>query len=478
MHTDTGPTPVTRRWVLALAAVASFMVALDTLVVSTALTTIRQDLGASVAQLEWTVNGYNLSFAVLLLPAAALGDRHGRRRLFAGGVGLFSVGSAACALAPSVGWLVAARVGQGAGAALVMPLGLALVGAAFPPERRGAAMGILQGITGLAVAGGPLVGGAVAGGIDWPWIFWVNVPIGVLTIPLILRRVPESRADALPLDLRGLALVTGASVAVVWGLVRSGDAGWGSAEVLAVFAAGAVLLTAFVAWQRRAAAPMLPPALFAARGFSAGNTAMFCTFASLFAAVFFVAQFLQTGLGESPLGAGLRLLPWTGTLFVVAPVAGALVDRHGERPFLVAGLALQGAGLAWLAHVAEPGMAYGPLVAPLMVAGLGVSMAIPSAQSAAVGAVDLSSMGKAAGVNSMLRELGGVFGIAVAAAAFAGFGGYASAADFTDGFVPALTAASALSLAGAGVSVLVPAARRRPPVAAGVALAGAAEARS
>src|SRR5919107_2291908 len=220
----------TRRWVLGLAAVASFMVALDTLVVSTALTTIRADLGASVEELEWTVNAYNLSFAVLLMTAAALGDRFGRRRLFAGGIGLFTLASAACALAPSVGALIAARAVQGAGAATVTTLALTLVGAAFAPERRGAALGIFFALTGLAVAGGPLVGGAVTEGIAWQWIFWLNVPIGLALIPLVLARIPESRGPDSAIDLPGLALVSAGVLGVVWALVRADAAGWGSAE--------------------------------------------------------------------------------------------------------------------------------------------------------------------------------------------------------------------------------------------------------
>jgi EmrB/QacA subfamily drug resistance transporter len=449
-----------RRWVLGLAAVASFMVALDTLVVSTALTTIRLDLGASVAQLEWTVNAYNLSFAVLLMTASALGDRFGRRRLFAAGLLLFALASAACALAPGVGWLIAARTVQGAGAAFVMPLALALVGAAFPPERRGAAMGALQGLTGLAVASGPLIGGAVAQGLTWQWIFWINVPIGLLAVPLALARIPESTGNDDALDPRGLGLITGAAVGIVWGLVRGNDAGWTSAEVLVSLVAGALLLAAFIAWEARARAPMLPLGLFRSRAFSAGNGAMFLTLASLFAAVFFLAQFLQSGLGYDPLGAGLRLLPWTGTLFFVAPVAGALVDRFGERPFLVTGLALQSVGMGWIALIADPGMAYGEMIPALMIAGCGVSMALPAAQNAAVNAVDFEAIGKAAGVNSTLRELGGVFGIAISVAVFAGAGGYASAQAFTDGFVPAIAASATLSLAGALVALVLPARRR------------------
>jgi EmrB/QacA subfamily drug resistance transporter len=452
--------PATRRWVLVLAAVASFMVALDTLVVSTALTTIRADLHASLAELEWTVNAYNLSFAVLLLPASALGDRYGRRRVFAIGLALFSVASAACAVAPGAHALIAARAVQGAGAACVMPLALALVGAAFPAERRGAAMGALQGLTGLSVASGPVIGGAVAQGIDWPWIFWVNVPIGLLAVPLVLTRIPESRGPQRRLDLTGVALVTAGAFGVVWGLVRGNAAGWGSAEVLISLLAGAALVLAFAASQRRVAAPLLPPALFARRAFTAGNAASFLMVASLFSAVFFLAQFLQTGLGHDPLGAGLRLLPWTATLFFVAPVAGKLVDRVGERPFLAAGLLLQGVGLGWIALVAATDLDYLVMVPALMIAGCGVSMALPAAQNAVVGAVSEEDVGKAAGVNSMLRELGGVFGIAIAVAVFAGAGSYLDATTFVDGFAPALGTSAGLSLLGALTALGVPG--RRP----------------
>ena len=409
-------------WVLALASVASLMVALDTLVVSTALTTIRLDLGASIEQLEWTVNAYNLTLAVLLLPAAALGDRFGRRRMFVAGLALFVAASAACALAPNAGSLIAARAVQGAGAALVITLALALVSAAFPAERRGSAIGILEGITGLAVVGGPVIGGAVAEGIAWEWIFWLNVPIGLAAIPLALARIEESFGGDTALDIGGLALVTGGALGVVWGLVRGNAAGWNSPEVVVALAIGAALLVAFVAWELRARAPMLPMRFFRSRAFSAGNAGVFFLFASLFGAVFFLAQFLQISLGNGPLDAGLRLVPWTATLFIVAPIAGALADRIGERPLLVGGLSLQAVGLGWVALIAEPGLAYGELIGALIVAGVGASMAIPPAASSVVGSVAQDEIGKAAGANSMLRELGGVFGIAILVSVFAGAG--------------------------------------------------------
>jgi EmrB/QacA subfamily drug resistance transporter len=432
------------------------MAALDTLVVSTALSTIRIDLHASVEQLEWTVNAYNLSLAVLMITATAVGDRFGRRRLYAVGLGLFAAASAASALAPDVGVLIAARAVQGAGAALILPLGLAILSAAFPPEKRGAAIGIFSAITGLAVASGPLVGGAIVNGLAWQWIFWLNVPIGLVAIPLVLRRIDESHGPDTGLDLRGLALISGGALGLVWGLVRGNQAGWGSAEVIASLAAGALLVAAFVAWELRAREPMLPMQFFRNRAFAAGNAAIFLTFASLFAAVFFYAQLLQTGLGYGPLQTGLRLLPWTATFMTVAPVAGALADKIGERPLMVGGLALQATGMAWLALIAAPGMAYAQMLAPLLVAGVGISLALPAAQNSVVGSVALEAVGKAAGTNSMLRELGGVFGIAIAVAVFAAAGGYGSAQLFVDGFGPAIGVAAGLSALGAIVGLALP----------------------
>src|SRR5215212_2339256 len=389
----------TRTWVLILSSVASLMVALDALVVSTALSTIRLDLGASIEQLEWTVNAYNLSFAVLLMTGAAIGDRLGRRRVFAGGLALFVAASAACALAPDVGTLIAARAVQGAGAAAIMPMALTLLSANFPSELRGRAMGVFSGITGLAVLSGPVVGGALAQGAAWEWIFWVNVPIGLIAIPLVLRRMPESFGARARIDVAGLALVTGAALGVVWGLVRGNSAGWGSLEVVGSIAAGLALGIGFVAVELRVRAPMLPMRLFRSRPFAAGNATTFFLLASLFGAVFFVA-----------------------------PVAGSLLNRLGERRLIVTGLSLQALGMAWIGLVADPSVAYGELVPAFVIAGAGVSMALPAAQTAVMGAVAPADAGKASGTFNTMRQLGGVFGIALLVAVFAGAGGYASPA--------------------------------------------------
>jgi EmrB/QacA subfamily drug resistance transporter len=454
------------RWVVVLTGIGSLMAALDTLVVSTALSTIRLDLEASIVQLEWTVNAYNLSFAVLLVTGAALGDRFGRRRLYVAGLALFAAASAVSALAPTVGWLIAARALQGAGAALILPLALALLSAAFPPEKRGAAIGIFSAITGVSVAAGPLVGGAVVEGISWEWIFWINVPIALAAIPLVLTRMGESYGSDTGLDIPGLALISSGAFGLVWGLVRGNSVGWESLEVIGSLIAGLALVGAFVAWELRAKEPMLPMGFFRSRSFAAGNAAIFFTFAALFAAVFFYAQLLQTVLGYGPLDTGLRLIPWTATFITVAPIAGALADRTGERPLMVGGLMLQAAGMAWLALIVEPGISYSEMLAPFIVAGIGVSMAIPSAQNSVVGSISAEAVGKAAGANSMMRELGGVFGIAIAVAVFAAAGSYASTQAFADGFQPAVLVAAGLSVAGAITGLALPgrrgAAKRLP----------------
>ena len=439
----------TRRWVLALTSVASLMVVLDALVVATALTSIRADLGASLEQLEWTVNAYVLSFAVLLMTAAALGDRFGRRRGFASGLGLFAGASVACALAPDVGWLIAARVVQGAGAALVMPLALALLSTAFPAQLRPKALGVFAGVSGLAVPLGPLFGGAIVEGISWPWIFWLNVPIGLLLIPLALTRIEESFGPDSAIDVPGLALVTSAAFGIVWGLVRGNSAGWGSPEVLVALALGVLLAVAFVIWELRAREPMLPMRLFRSRPFSAGNAAIFFHWGSALGAVFFMAQFLQTGLGYAPLEAGLGLMPWGATTVIVPQIAGRLINRFGERPFIAAGLSLNALALTWIALIAEPDLAYWQLVAPLILSGTGVAMSIPAAQSAVLTSVAPPDIGKASGTFSTMRQLGGAFGVAVLVAVFAGAGSYASAEAFSDGFAPAIAVSAALSVLGA-----------------------------
>ena len=465
-----GPNRSSAGWTLGLTSVAFFMVALDVLVVSTAIPAIQRDLHASLSTLAWTVSAYSLTFAAGIITAAALGDWLGRRRVFAAGLTLFALSSAACALAPSAPFLIAARAVQGIGAAAIMPLSLTILTAAFPAERRGAVVGIWGGIAGLAVASGPLVGGAVTQGLDWHWVFWVNVPIGLVAAVLSLVRLPESRGPATRLDLPAVGLVSAGAAAIVWGLVRANELGWGSAETVVALVAGVGLLAGFVAWERRAPAPMLPLRLFGSLTFTAATGTGFLMIAALTAAVFLVSQYLQVVLHLSPFGAGLRVLPWTAAPMLIAPVAGTLADRIGHRPVMVAGVLLQGVGLAWLAVVASANVGYAPLVLPLIVAGVGISMAMPAVPTAALGAVRPSDMGKASGANSTLQRFGGVFGLAVATAVFAANGHLGTAAGFTAGFRPALAVCAAFSVLGAFTALAV---RRRRPLS--VAAASSAE---
>ncbi len=453
---DHGP-----RWVLALTSVVSFMVSLDSQVVATALPVIRVHLHASLAALEWTVNAYTLSFAVLLLTGAAVGERLGRRRMLAAGVGLFTAASAACALAPNAGALIAARAVQGAGAALMLPLALAALSAAFPPQRRAWALGIFSSVTGIAVLAGPVVGGAVTQGLAWPWIFWLNVPIGAVMIPLILTRMTVTAGTSANLDPVGLILATGGALGLVWALIRANSIGWASPETIATLAAGALLAVVFVVWELRTANPMVPVRLFSQRSFVAGNAAAFTVFAMLLALVFLMAQFLQTGLGFDPLGTGLRLLPGWATLTLIAPFAGTLIARVGERPLISGGLTVAAGGLAWIALIARTGLPYADLIAPLILAGSGASVAIPATMSAVMTSVPPKAIGQASGTLNMLRQLGGVFGIAICAAVFAARGGYASPAEFTRGFGPAMGACAGLALLGAAAALVIP--RRRRP---------------
>jgi EmrB/QacA subfamily drug resistance transporter len=449
-----------QNWVLGVTALASFMMALDAMVITTAFATIRADLGASVEALQWTVNAYNLTFAVWLLTGAALGDRFGRRRMFAAGIAVFTLASVACALSGSVGQLIAARSAQGAGAALVMPLAMAILSGAFAKQERARALGIFSGVTGFALIVGPAIGGFITANFGWRWIFWINLPIGVIAIALVQTRLRESFGPKAALDMLGLLIVAAAALALVWGLLRGNVAGWASTEVIGALAAGALLAALFVMWELRAYAPMVPMRLFRPRAFSAGMVASFVFYAAMYGVLFLLPQFLQTTLGFGPLGAGLRLLPWTATLFVTAPIAGAVVNRVGERPLVVTGLLMQAIGLGWIAMIASPGTAYANLVAPLVLAGVGVSMAMPAAQNAILSSVAVTEMGKASGIFNMGRFLGGAFGIAALVAVFSANGAVTSPASFSAGFEAAMMLASLLSLLGAMAGLWLPARAR------------------
>jgi EmrB/QacA subfamily drug resistance transporter len=443
-------------WTIVLAGLGVFMTALDTLVVATALPVLRTSLHASLSDLEWTVNAYILSFACLLLTGAALGDRFGRRRMFAVGVAVFTLGSVGSALSGSIGALVAARVVQGAGAAIVFPLTLTLISEAFPPEKRGGAIGLWGAIAGLAVAAGPVVGGGIVEGVSWHWIFWLNVPVGIVLVPLALSRLQESHGPNAQLDVPGVALAAAGVLGIAWGLVRSTAIGWGSGETIAALLAGAALIGAFLAWERRAPHPILPLGLFRNPAFTGANAVSFLMYGSLIGALFLMTQLLQFAFSESPLEAGLRLLPWTAAPMVVAPIAGALADRYGNRPFMVAGLAMQAVGLGWIAAAATPGMGYTQLGIALAIAGVGISMCFPTVSNAVLASVPPEEAGVASGTNSTMRELGAVFGVAILAAVFARRGVYHSPRLFIDGFTPALWVGAAMSALGIPAALLVP----------------------
>src|SRR5580692_10002348 len=457
-------------WAFIVTSAALFMASLDNLVVTTALPSIRAHLHTGLEGLQWTVNAYTLTFAVLLLTGATLGERFGRRRLFTAGLAVFTAGSAAAALAPGIGWLVAARAVQGVGAAVLVPLTLTLLSAAVPPERRGLVLGAWGAVGGLAVAVGPLVGGAIVDGASWQWIFWVNVPIGVAMLPFARTKLTESKGTATRLDWPGLVLASLGLFGIVLGVVRGNAHGWTSMTVLPPMVIGAVLVTAFVAWELRGARePMLPMRLFRSRGFTMTNTASLLMYFGMFGSIFLLAQFLQVVQHYSPLQAGLRTLPWTGMPVLVAPIAGALSDRIGGRPLLACGLLLQAIGLGWLAVVTSPTVPYLTLVPAFVISGVGMSLFFAPVANVVLSSVRRDQEGIASGASNAIRELGGVFGIAVLGAVFSAHGSYASGTAFVSGLAPAVW------VGGAAVAVASAAALFLPRMRKGVAGGSAAE---
>jgi EmrB/QacA subfamily drug resistance transporter len=443
-------------WTLGIVSVALFMVVLDNLVVSVALPTIHRDLGASIQSLEWTVNAYVLAYAVLLLTGAALGDRFGRKRMFLTGLGVFTAASAAAALAPSTDLLVAARAVQGAGAAMVTPLTLTLLAEAFPAEKRGIAIGVWSGVSGIAVALGPLVGGAVVQAISWHWIFWINVPIGIVLAPLAVRWLKESRGPYGTLDLRGLALASTGAFGVVFGLVRAQTLGWTSTTILLSIGLGIILLALFVRSELRTAEPMLPMSFFAKRSFAVTNVASLSMYFGMFGSIFFLSQYMQNVLGNTPLQAGLKLLVWTGATMVVAPFAGIFSERLGSRPFMATGLSLQAGALGWLALTVSTHQTYGQMIIPFIMAGAGMALVFAPSANAILASVRTEQAGQASGANNAIREAGGVLGVAVLASVFTANGGYTSPQAFINGLLPAMWVGVAVLAAGALVVLAFP----------------------
>ncbi|WP_405670954.1 DHA2 family efflux MFS transporter permease subunit [Streptomyces sp. NBC_01530] len=443
-------------WALVITSVAGFMAALDNLVVTTALPSIRKDLGGALGDLEWTVSAYTLTFAVLLMFGAALGDRFGRRRLFLVGLTVFTGASAAAAMATGINSLIAARAVQGVGAAIMMPLTLTLLTAAVPIAKRGMAYGIWGAVNGLAVASGPLIGGSLTEHVSWHWIFWLNVPLGIALLPLAHLRLAESYGSGAPLDVPGTLLASGGLFGIVYGLVRGPADGWTSSLVLTGLFAGTALLVGFVGYGIRAKNPMLPMRLFRSRAFAGINAASLLMFLGMFGSIFLLSQFMQAVLGYSPTEAGLRMLPWTGMPMLVAPVAGILSDRIGGRPVVATGLFLQAVGLGWMAAVVAPGVSYAAQLPALIISGIGMALYFAPAANLVMSSVLPKEQGIASGANNALREVGGALGIAIMASIFSAQGGYESPRAFVDGLQPALVTGSAVVAVAAVAALLIP----------------------
>jgi EmrB/QacA subfamily drug resistance transporter len=410
-------------WTLLAVSVATFMLLLDITVVNVALPSIREDLGASFTDLQWVVDAYALTLAALVLTAGSLADRLGRRRLFAAGLAIFSLASLLCALAPDPTFLNVARALQGVGGAVMFAVSLALIAQEFTAGReRGMAMGLYGGTIGMAVAIGPLVGGALTDSLGWESIFYLNVPIGLLAIAVTYLKVRESRdPHATRIDWAGVGTFSGALFLLVLALVRGNDEGWGSSPIIALFAGSAALLVAFLGVERRVAEPMLPLGLFRRPAFTGVQLAAFAVSGSLFALFLYLTLYLQNYLGLSPLEAGVRYLPITLASFVAAPIAGALLSRVPARLMMSVGLAVGGVGLLLMSGIGA-GDEWTTLLGGFLVAGAGVGLLNPVIADVAVSVVPKEQSGMAAGINDTFRQVGVAVGIAVWGAIFVGRG--------------------------------------------------------
>ncbi len=441
---------------LVAASVPMFMATLDNLVMTSALPVISRDLNASVGQLQWFVNAFTLSFATLMLAASTVGDRWGRRRMFLVGTVVFTIASIASALSTTPEMLISARALQGVGAAAVMPLSLALLAGAVPASKRALAIGVWGGVAGLGVALGPVVGGAVVDGVSWQAIFWLNVPVAIIAIPLALYALRESFGLKVPLDVPGVALAGGAVFAGVWGIVHGNDDGWTSTMVLGSLIASTVLLLAFIARERQAKYPVLPLRLFRSRSFTIANIVGLGFSLGMFGSVFLLSQYLQIVMGYTPLQAGLRTLPWTAAPMIVAPIAGILAPRLGVRVLMFTGLVLQAISLGYMAVVTVPGSQYVDFIPAFVMAGVGMGLTFAPSATAVLADMADNDHATASSANSTIREMGVTLGVAVLTAVFLGYGGALDPAGYAHGLRPALLAGMAAVALGAVAALFLP----------------------
>ncbi len=472
----------TRRVPLWLAIIAAslpmFMATLDNLVVTSALPVIAKDLTATIEQLQWVVNAYTLTFATMMLMAVALGDRFGRRRIFIVGIVIFTVASALSALATEPWMLIAARAVQGVGAAALMPLSLTLLAGTVSERLRPAAIGIWGGIAGLGVALGPLIGGAVVQGWNWQAIFWLNVPLGIISVPLVLLALPNSFGERVRADVIGLLLAGLGLLGLVYGIVRGNPAGWDSVEVVASLTAGAILLVAFVIWETRTPSPLLPLRLFRDRSFTVANLVGITLSFGIFGSIFILIQFLQVVQGHTPLEAGVMTMPWTLAPMVVAPLTGLLSPRTGTRLPIFIGLVFLAGSMLWIASTLSASEPYSEMWPAFAIAGIGMGLVFAPSSTAVLANMAPDDHAKASGTNSTLREIGVALGVAVLTAVFTGAGGTLTPTGYVHAAIPAVFVGAGVLGLAAIISLALPSGIRRlesRTVADEIAVAEAAE---
>lgn len=448
-------------WLAILAAsLPMFMATLDNLVVTSALPVIHEKLGSSVESLQWITNAYTLAFASLMLLAVSLGDRIGRRHLFIAGLVVFTASSAFAALSTSTDALIVARALEGAGAAAIMPLSLTLLVGSVSTTARPLAIGIWGGVSGLGVALGPLIGGAVVEGWSWQSIFWLNVPIGIIAIPLALLALPNSLGERVRADVIGVILVGLGIFGVVFGIVRGNDEGWSSGQVLVSLIVGGVLLALFVWREALVDSPLLPLRLFRDRGFTLANAvAMTFTFGA-FGSVFILIQFLQIVEGKTPLQAGVETMPWTLAPMFIAPLAGMVAPRVGTRVLIIAGMVSLSAGLFEIAFTMTATVSFGVMLPGFILAGIGMGLAFAPLSTAVLANMRPDDHAKASGTNSTIREVGVALGIAVLTAVFTGAGGQLTPTGYVHAAIPAVVVGASVVAGAALIALFLPSGRR------------------